>query len=190
MTRIGIRSTSRTVRNLTSIAFGALVLAFSTPAFVHHSGAMFDREKVINITGTVTEFNWTNPHASFRVDVPNAQGKVESWAIEMNSPNNLVHLGWKRSSIKPGDKVTIGIRPEHLTLGGGDNSFDTRIDFIERLGGVSYAYANGPITGEALTLRLPDDSTAAIGDTVRVAPLPADVHVFDADGAAFPRPRA
>lgn len=111
MTRIGIRSTSRTVRNLTSLAFGALVLAFSTPAFVHHSGAMFDREKVINITGTVTEFNWTNPHASFRVDVPNAQGKVESWAIEMNSPNNLVHLGWKRSSIKAGDKVTAKINP-------------------------------------------------------------------------------
>jgi hypothetical protein len=111
MIRIGNRSSRRTVINLLSLAFGALVIAFSTPAWVHHSGAMFDRDKTVNIAGTVTEFNWTNPHASFRIDVPNAQGKMESWAIEMNSPNNLVHLGWKRSSIKPGDKVTVKMNP-------------------------------------------------------------------------------
>jgi hypothetical protein len=111
MTRIGTRFSRRTVRVLASATFGTLVLGFSTPAFVHHSGAMFDRDKVVSITGTVTEFNWTNPHASFRLDVPNAQGKVESWAVEMNSPNNLVHIGWKRSSIKAGDKVTAKISP-------------------------------------------------------------------------------
>jgi hypothetical protein len=66
---------------------------------------------VITINGTVTEFSWTNPHASFRVAVPNASGKLESWAIEMNSPNNLVHEGWKRSSIKAGDKVSVQINP-------------------------------------------------------------------------------
>ena len=92
-------------------ACGAMLLAFSTPAWVHHSGAMFDREKQTMITGTVTEFTWTNPHASFRVDVPNGEGKVESWAIEMNSPNNLVHAGWKRSTLKLGDKVTVKINP-------------------------------------------------------------------------------
>jgi Family of unknown function (DUF6152) len=102
---------SRTVRGLTMGLFGATLLAFSTPAWVHHSGAMFDREKQATITGTVTEFTWTNPHASFRVDVPNAQGKLESWAIEMNSPNNLVHAGWKRSTLKLGDKVTVKINP-------------------------------------------------------------------------------
>jgi hypothetical protein len=111
MKRIGTRTSSRTVRNLLATAAGAMALLFSAPALVHHSGAMFDREKVITITGTVTEFNWTNPHASFRLDVPNAAGKVESWAVEMNSPNNLVHLGWKRSSIKAGDKVTAKINP-------------------------------------------------------------------------------
>jgi hypothetical protein len=111
MTRIVTRTPSHTVRILASTLFGAALLAFSTPAYVHHSGAMFDQEKVVTITGTVTEFNWTNPHASFRLDVPNAEGKVESWAIEMNSPNNLVHIGWKRSSIKAGDKVTAKIRP-------------------------------------------------------------------------------
>jgi len=111
MIRIGKRSGSRTVRTVVTGAFTALVVGFSAPAFVHHSGAMFDGEKMISITGTVTEFSWTNPHASFRVDVPNKEGKLESWAIEMNSPNNLVHEGWKRSSIKPGDKVTVQINP-------------------------------------------------------------------------------
>ncbi|MEJ0039768.1 MAG: DUF6152 family protein [Gammaproteobacteria bacterium] len=99
------------MRTLVTAAFTALVVTFSAPAFVHHSGAMFEAEKTITIIGTVTEFTWTNPHASFRVDVPNAEGKLESWAIEMNSPNNLVHSGWKRTSIKPGDKVTVKINP-------------------------------------------------------------------------------
>jgi len=111
MIRIGTRSGSNTVRTLITGSFAALVVAFSAPACVHHSGAMFEAEKVVTITGTVTEFSWTNPHASFRVDVPNAGGKLESWAIEMNSPNNLVHEGWKRSSIKAGDKVTVQITP-------------------------------------------------------------------------------
>jgi uncharacterized OB-fold protein len=106
--KAGVRAHARTI--VTAVC-GAALLAISTPAYVHHSGAMFDREKQTTVTGTVTEFSWTNPHASFRVDVPNAAGKVESWAIEMNSPNNLVHIGWKRSTIKPGDKVTVKINP-------------------------------------------------------------------------------
>ena len=108
---IGNRIGIRIMRTLVTSTFAALVVAFSAPAYVHHSGAMFDAEKMITITGTVTEFSWTNPHASFRVDVPNKEGKLESWAIEMNSPNNLVHEGWKRSSIKPGDKVSVQINP-------------------------------------------------------------------------------
>ncbi len=109
--RIAKRPVSRTVRVLATGAFGAVLAGLSAPAWVHHSGAMFDREKETTITGTVTEFHWTNPHASFRVDVPGADGKIESWAIEMNSPNNLIHIGWKRTTIKTGDKVTVKIHP-------------------------------------------------------------------------------
>ncbi len=92
-------------------ALGVAALAVSTPGYVHHSGAMFDRTKTVTISGTITEFNWTNPHSSFKVDVPNAGGQVETWAIEMNGPNNLVREGWKRTTIKPGDKVTVVINP-------------------------------------------------------------------------------
>lgn len=93
------------------LCFAALLLVFATPAYVHHSGAMFERTKEITITGTVSEFNWTNPHSSFKVEVPDANGKIDVWAIEMNGPNNIVRLGWKRSTIKKGDKVSVRINP-------------------------------------------------------------------------------
>jgi hypothetical protein len=93
------------------LAAAAVLTCFSTPAWVHHSGAMFDATKEATITGTITEFNWTNPHSSFKVAVTNADGKEDIWAIEMNSPQNLVPQGWKRTSLKPGDKVTVTVRP-------------------------------------------------------------------------------
>ena len=95
-----------------SVPLAALVLlVFSAPAWVHHSGAMFDRTRETKITGTVTEFQWTNPHASFKVDVLGTDGKAATWSIEMNGPNNLIRAGWKRTTIKPGDKVTVTINP-------------------------------------------------------------------------------
>ncbi len=77
-------------RRIHSLLAGAALLIASAPAYVHHSGAMFDSGREQTIKGTITEFNWTNPHSSFKVDVKGADGKVETWAIEMNSPGNLV----------------------------------------------------------------------------------------------------
>ena len=94
-----------------AVLLGTALLAASPPAWVHHSGAMFDRTKVVKITGVVTEFSWANPHSSFKVDVMATDGTLETWAIEMNGPNNLVHEGWKRTSIKPGDKVSVVVNP-------------------------------------------------------------------------------
>jgi Family of unknown function (DUF6152) len=93
------------------LGFVVAVLMFSSPAYVHHSGAMFDISKEVRISGTVSEFNWSNPHANFKVDVVGADGISQSWAVEMNSPNNLVRDGWKRTTLKPGDKVTVTLRP-------------------------------------------------------------------------------
>lgn len=73
---------------------------------------MFDRGRTIEINGVVKEFLWTNPHASFKVEVKDAKGgEPQLWLIEMNGVANLVHEGWKRSSIKPGDKVAVTINP-------------------------------------------------------------------------------
>jgi hypothetical protein len=83
----------------------------SVRAFAHHSFAMFERDKEVTLTGTVREFQWTNPHAFIEMDVPDPRGNLEKWAIEMNSPNNLTRQGWKSSMLKPGDKVSVTLNP-------------------------------------------------------------------------------
>jgi hypothetical protein len=83
----------------------------SVTAFAHHSFAMFERDKEVTLTGTVREFQWTNPHAFIEMDVPDPRGNLEKWAIEMNSPNNLTRQGWKSSMLKPGDKVSVTLNP-------------------------------------------------------------------------------
>ncbi len=99
------------MKALVITACGLILASFSTPAWVHHSYAMFDTTKHINVTGTVTEFNWTNPHASFKVSTVNAAGATEIWSVEMGSPNNLIHEGWRRFTLKLGDKVTVTMLP-------------------------------------------------------------------------------
>jgi hypothetical protein len=102
---------SRTLHLVRASAALLALAVYALPVSAHHSGAMFDNEKSITIKGTVTEFNWTNPHSSFKVSVPDAAGKEEIWAIEMNAPQNLMRSGWKRTTIKAGDKVSVLIRP-------------------------------------------------------------------------------
>ena len=94
---------------LRSILLAALVL--STPAFAHHSFAMFDQKKSVTLRGTVREFQWTNPHAFIHIEVPKGGGGTEIWQVELNSPNNLKRQGWKSTSLKTGDAVTLVINP-------------------------------------------------------------------------------
>jgi hypothetical protein len=94
------------------IGIGALLLA--TSAFAHHSRSMFDQTKQITLTGTVKEFQWTNPHCWIQVLVPdldNAQAAPVEWGVEMGAPVELMRKGWKPRSLNPGDKVTIIINP-------------------------------------------------------------------------------
>ena len=95
-----------------ALCLAIVFLGASPPAWVHHSGAMFDRTRTIQISGVVKEFLWTNPHSSFKVEVPGAGGADAAvWFIEMNATSNLVHEGWKKNTIKPGDPVTVTINP-------------------------------------------------------------------------------
>jgi len=91
---------------LTLVAAGS-----SGPALAHHSFAMFDRTKELVLAGTVREFQWTNPHSWIRLEVANDKGAADTYAIELNSPNNLSRQGWSSRSLKPGDKVVVTINP-------------------------------------------------------------------------------
>lgn len=97
--------------------FAALVLA-AVPATAHHSYSMFDMQKTLVLDAEVVRFKWQNPHAFIEADVA-ASGTTERWSIEMTSPNNLAQEGWKRSSLKPGDKVQIYVHPLRSGAKGG-----------------------------------------------------------------------
>lgn len=99
--------TTRIASRLTLLA--ALCVAGS--AWAHHSFAMFDQSKQVTLKGTVREFQWTNPHAWIHLDVPNSSGGVDSWQVELNSPNNLKRQGWKSNSLSVGEKVTLMLNP-------------------------------------------------------------------------------
>ena len=87
----------------------ALLLA--SPALPHHSNVAFEVNKIITLTGVVTEFRWVNPHTWIGLSVDDGKGGKVVWAIEGRAPGVLARAGWSRSSIKVGDTVTIDFSP-------------------------------------------------------------------------------
>ncbi len=88
-----------------------IILAGSSPVMAHHSFAMFDQSKPVTLSGSVTAFEWTNPHAYIEIDVTREKGGVQHWSIELGSPSILMQAGWKFKDLKKGDKVTARISP-------------------------------------------------------------------------------
>ncbi len=80
---------------------------------------MFDMTKRITLAGTITSFEWTNPHAYIEIDVPGEDGESKHWSIELGSPSILMASGWKFSSLKKGDKPTLVINPLKSGQAGG-----------------------------------------------------------------------
>src|ERR1700722_8135587 len=81
------------------MALSSSILLSLWPALAHHSSAAFDLEHRITVKGTVTKFEWANPHAFIYLDVKNQSGVVEPWRVEGNSPNMLSRAGWKKEMI-------------------------------------------------------------------------------------------
>ena len=77
----------------------------------HHSFAVFDREKLTTLTGTVREWKWANPHTWLTVVIRKADGTDEEWALVGSSPNMMSRWGWNAADIKVGDKVTVDVHP-------------------------------------------------------------------------------
>lgn len=87
------------------------LLALTGVAVAHHSFAVFDQARQLSLQGTVQDFQWTNPHSWIYLDVRPSGGGLETWQIEMNSPNNLRRQGWRPRTLKQGDQVTVVINP-------------------------------------------------------------------------------
>lgn len=88
------------------------MISLSVPASAHHSYAMFDQGNRVEITGTVTQFDWINPHGSLLVLVPGEDGAEDvEWWIEMSSIGGMAQGGWTPDTVKPGDQVTLEIHP-------------------------------------------------------------------------------
>jgi len=106
-----------TMKLAPKLALAAVLLA-PLPAVAHHSYAMFDMQKTLALEATVVRFKWQNPHAFIELDAA-GRGGTERWAIEMTSPNNLTQDGWRRTSLKPGDRITVWVHPLRSGARGG-----------------------------------------------------------------------
>jgi hypothetical protein len=84
-----------------------LLLSLGGSAFAHHGFvSWFDTSRSVAIKGTVTSFDWTNPHSYIYLDVKNEKGAVEKWTAELGALAMLSRAGWKRDTLKPGDDIT------------------------------------------------------------------------------------
>lgn len=93
-------------RTLCAAAAVLLLATMRLPA--HHAFASeYDVDRVVTVSGTVTGFTWTNPHAWLYVNGKDETGKIAGWSFEMGSPNGLIHRGWKKGELKDGDPITI-----------------------------------------------------------------------------------
>ncbi len=92
-------------------ALALVLLTTASTALAHHSFAVFDRTKKLTLTGTVKEFQWANPHAWIQVDVPGDKGQSTEWGVECGSPNMMARTGWKKTTLKAGDRITVIVNP-------------------------------------------------------------------------------
>lgn len=86
------------------------ILLFCLPASAHHGGASTNDEPVEFKNVTVTKFAWANPHCLVYFDAKDAKGNVVNWAAETSAPQALLLTGWEKTSLRPGDKITITMR--------------------------------------------------------------------------------
>jgi Family of unknown function (DUF6152) len=89
------------------IAFAACAAFLALPVFAHHSTAEYDMTALTAVKGTVTQFEWTNPHAYIHIQTKDDKGNTIEWTAELASLGMLSRVNWKRDTVKPGDEITI-----------------------------------------------------------------------------------
>lgn len=98
------------IKRIHSIGICALALGLlttATPSFAHHGIAAYEEAKQITVTGSVTYFDFVNPHTLIYLNVRQSDGTIAKWQGQLTSPNNLARVGWTRRSLQMGEQVTI-----------------------------------------------------------------------------------
>jgi hypothetical protein len=98
-------------RRFKMVAVMVGILAFAGTVSAHHGAASFDTGKTITVTGTVTEFIWTNPHVLIKVDAKGDSAEAVHWVLEAWNPVTQAGRGWSKNTFKPGDEVSMEITP-------------------------------------------------------------------------------
>src|SRR5690606_11796483 len=114
----------------------------------HHSGAPYDSAQRIEVSGVVQEWSWQNPHAWLKLQASDDSGAAVEWNIEATSPNILMRQGWRRSSLNPGDEVTVLINPLRDGSPGG-SLLGARLADGSELGAPPGSGGGGSLTGAA-----------------------------------------
>jgi hypothetical protein len=99
-----------TIRQAVALA-ALLVLGAAGSAWAHHSFAVFDHTQTFTVSGTVTKFQWTNPHGFLEVDYAGADGSAKHYTMELTSINMLTRAGWTSRSVKAGEKLKAIVAP-------------------------------------------------------------------------------
>jgi hypothetical protein len=121
------------MKKIVIAALAATLSLSALPALAHHSGAMFDADKTVTVSGTVKQFQYTNPHAWLVIDVldSNASGKVTTWSFEMGELSALTHAGIHKQDFAPGTKVTVTGHPMKDGRTAGSFNKAVRADGVE-----------------------------------------------------------
>jgi hypothetical protein len=96
---------------LVVLAAAVSVLILSGSLAAHHGVAGYDMTKTITVHGTVSKFDWSNPHVVVYVDAKNDSGEMQHWTIEFASPVHMVRAGWSKNAMKSGDEIAIDTHP-------------------------------------------------------------------------------
>jgi uncharacterized protein DUF6152 len=92
---------------LPALLLAASFLVMTKPMFAHHGLEPYDKEHPVTLTGTVTQWDFVNPHVRVHFDVKEENGMVTSWVAESTPPQKIYRGGWNRNSLKPGDSITV-----------------------------------------------------------------------------------
>jgi hypothetical protein len=99
-------------------------LAVSAPIFAHHGNSAYDMSKTVAQKGTVTHFEYANPHTQVYYDVTDDKGNVEHWVAETTNPAMLNRVGWSKETLKPGDQITLFVNP---------NKVGAKVTFLQKI---------------------------------------------------------